>query len=75
MKFHLQNGTDVNYSVSKYDFTSDNITVTWSDNQGNTMLTEFTDFNEADNAMVQKRGREVRSSKWNNYNRRFNRCN
>lgn len=75
MKFHLQNGADVTYPISKYDFSSENVTVTWTDNQGDNMLTEFSDFNDKKNGMIQKRGRKAQSSSWNNYNRPFNRCN
>jgi len=75
MNFHLENGADVKYPITKYDFTSANVSITWTDNQGNGMLTEFSDFNNDKSKMTQKRGREVRSSSWNDYNRPFNRCN
>ena len=74
MTYHLQNGTDISYRVSQYDFTDTNVTVTWSDNQRGDMLTEFSELSDNKNTLIQKRGREVTSSTWNEYNRLFNRC-
>ena len=73
--FHLPGGGTAAYSVKQYDFGNDTFIVQWADKKAGTMETEFGKLTGNNSSLTQIRGRSVSENKWNDYNRKFNRCN
>ena len=72
MTFTVRN-QQLEYPVTEYVFTDDLIRVNWKNRRTN-MEFEFGSFSATGRSMLQIRGRES-GGNWQNYNRKFNRCN
>jgi serine/threonine protein kinase len=68
-------GRTVKYTVARYQRTGGTITMDWTDRNLGAMVMEFGDFSADGQTMTQVRGKTAAASQWQNYNRKFKRCN
>ena len=72
--FELGGGRTIKYPVVGYERAGSVITMSWTDKNLGSMVTEFGDFSADGQSMVQMRGKTAASGQWQTYNRRFRRC-
>jgi serine/threonine protein kinase len=72
--FELGGGRTIKYPVVRYERAGSVITMSWTDKNLGSMVTEFGDFSADGQSMVQMRGKTAASAQWQTYNRRFQRC-
>ncbi|HET9445364.1 MAG TPA: hypothetical protein VFO35_03845, partial [Steroidobacteraceae bacterium] len=72
--FEIGGGRTITYPVVSYERAGDVITMSWTDKNLGSMVTEFGDFSADGQSMVQMRGKTAASPQWQTYNRRFRRC-
>ena len=72
--FELGGGRTIKYPVVRYERAGNVITMSWTDKNLGSMVTEFGDFSADGQSMVQMRGKTAASAQWQTYNRRFRRC-
>lgn len=72
--FELGGGRSVKYSVGRYQRAGSVVTMSWTDKNLGSMVTEFGEFSADGQSMVQLRGKTAASAQWQTYNRRFRRC-
>jgi serine/threonine protein kinase len=73
--FEIGGRRTVQYTVDRYQSNGNVITMSWSDKNLGSMVTEFGEFSADGQTMVQLRGKTAASPDWSTYNRRFKRCN
>ena len=73
--FEIGGRRTVQYTVDRYQRNGNVITMSWSDKNLGSMVTEFGEFSADGQTMVQLRGKTAASPDWSTYNRRFKRCN
>jgi tetratricopeptide (TPR) repeat protein len=62
------------FSVTNYAVSEDRIIMYWKDNKSGDMVTEFGNFSDNRNALIQIRGKTESDGNWHYYNRSFKRC-
>jgi hypothetical protein len=72
--FELGGGRTIKYPVVAYERAGNVITMSWTDKNLGSMVTEFGEFSADGQSMVQMRGKTAASPQWQTYNRRFRRC-
>jgi hypothetical protein len=72
--FDLGGGRTIRYPVSGYQRAGSVITMSWTDKNLGSMVTEFGEFSADGQSMVHLRGKTEASAQWQTYNRRFRRC-
>ena len=72
--FELGGGRTIKYPVVSYQRAGNVITMSWTDKNLGAMVTEFGEFSDDGQSMVQMRGKTAASAQWQTYNRRFRRC-
>jgi hypothetical protein len=72
--FELGGGRTIKYPVVGYERAGGVITMSWTDKNLGSMVTEFGEFSADGQSMVQMRGKTAASPQWQTYNRRFRRC-
>jgi hypothetical protein len=72
--FDLGGGRTISYPVDRYQRAGNVITMSWTDKTLGSMVMEFGEFSADGQSMVQVRGKTAAASQWQNYNRRFKRC-
>jgi hypothetical protein len=73
--FEFGGGRSVRYPVERYERNGNTITLSWSDKTLGAMVMEFGEFSTDGQSMTQVRGKTASSAQWQNYNRKFQKCN
>jgi hypothetical protein len=73
--FELGGGKTIKYPVVRYERAGNVITMSWTDKNLGSMVTEFGDFSADGQSMVQMRGKTAAGPQWQPCNRRVRRWN
>lgn len=73
--FEFGSGRSVTYPVQRYDRDGSTIILSWTDRNLGAMVMEFGEFSSDGQGMTQLRGKTASAAQWQNYNRKFRKCN